>query len=480
MKFLLFLFHIYQYVKGNILCKYWIFQQQLHKIKLGEFRFFWGAAGFQVDIITNYMKNIDKLLFILVLFSQLILWPVHAADNDGFIGRDTGPGRLSPDLGLKLKAEEEVDIIGLNYGPGRVLPDFRLKVGYDDNLTLESSNEINTFFTVVSPHLAYVVADSTRKFIVDYLLEAGFYEGSSIDDFVDNRIRASIDYTPTRRIFAALNTEYIDSHDARGTGRAEGGQGITQRSLDEWHQWGIGGKFAYGAARAKGRIEAEAGFLSKEYDTNRIFTFTRDLDDTYGAARFFYRVRPKTFALIEARIEDTEYDRTAAGTAPLDSVTTRYLLGVTWAATYKTTGAIKVGYIDKDFDSDLRDDGTGLTWEIGIDWKPRTYSVVHFETAQTFDETNGTGDAIDTTHILLSWQHSWKKRFKTNVAFLYENSTFDPNREDDFFKFRAGADYAFRRWLNLGARYRYENLDSNNNTFDYDHNVFEITADFTL
>jgi len=427
------------------------------------------------------MKNIDKLLFILFLFSQIFLWPVQAAEDGGFIGIDTGPGRISPDLGLKLKAEKEVDIIGINYGPGRVVPNLRLKLGYDDNLTLESSSEISTFFTVISPHVAYVVSDSTRKFIVDYLLEAGFYEGSSIDDFVDNRIRASIDYTPTRRIFTALNTEYIDSHDARGTGRAEGGRGITQNSLDEWHQWGIGGRFAYGTARSKGRIEAEAGFLTKEYDTNRIFTSIRDRDNTYGAARFFYRVRPKTFALIEGRIEDTEYARTAVGLAPLDSVTTRYLVGVTWVATYKTTGAIKVGFIDKDFDSDLRDDGTGLTWEIGIDWKPRTYSIVHFETAQTIDETNGTGDAIDNTHMFLSWKHSWKTRFTTNVDFLYENSTFDPDsREDDYFQFRLGADYSFRRWLNFGAGYRFENLDSNANAFDYDHNVFELTADITL
>ena len=424
------------------------------------------------------MKNIEKII-LLVLCSQCFIKPANAVENDGFIGIDAIPGRLSP--GLKLKTDDKVDLMGLNYGPGKIHPGLKLIVGYDDNLTLESSNEISTFTTNVSPHVAYVVSDATRKFVFEYLLDAKFHEGSSIDDFLDNRIRASIDYTPTRRIFTGFHAEYLDSHDGRGTGRAEAGTGVTQASLDEWHQWGIGGLFAYGTTGAKGRIEAEAGFKSKEYDTNRLFTFTRDRDDAYGAARFFYRFRPKTRALIEGRVEDTAYARTQAGIATLDSMTTRYLVGLTWTATYKTTGFLKVGLIDKDFDSDLRDDSLGPTWEVGVDWKPRTYSVVHFETAQNLAETDGTGDAVDSTRMLLSWVHAWKTRFKTNVSLFYENSTFDPNdREDDFLQFRLGAIYNFRRWLNFEAGYRFENLDSNDNFFDYDHNVIEITADLAL
>ncbi len=97
------------------------------------------------------------------------------------------------------------------------------------------------------------------------------------------------------------------------------------------------------------------------------------------------------------------------------------------------------------------------------------------------NETDGTGNAVDNTHVLLSWKHAWKKRIKTGLIVLYENSTFDPtNREDDFFQFKAVADYTFRRWLSLSASYRFENLDSNDNRFDYDQNVFELTADFTL
>jgi len=340
---------------------------------------------------------------------------------------------------------------------------------------------LGTFYTRVIPHSSYVISDKTRKLVLDLLIDAGYFASSSKDNYIDNRWRAGFDYDPTSRIFASAFAEYLNSHDGRGTGRAEGGAGVTQDSLDKWHQWGLGGKFVYGAPTARGRLEFEAGYLLKKYDTNREFTFARDREDVFGSARFFYRIRPKTSLVFEGQSTEYDYTRDLAGTPSLDGIGTSFLTGVTWQATYKTTGFAKIGYNFRTFDSDRRDTQKGLDWDVGVDWKPKSYSTVRLETSQSLAETNGTGDAINQSNLLLSWKHYWKDRFSTSLELGYQSSTFEPDtREDTGYQTVVGADYAFRRWLNIGADFRHQTLDSTDETFVYDQNIFELTLDLTF
>ena len=371
---------------------------------------------------------------------------------------------------------------GILLSIGTLYPELEFKTIHDDNLLRSRTNELSTLIGVIAPHLTYEIADHKNRIIFDYLLESGFHENSSIDDYVDNRLRAEYEYTPTSRIFAALRGEYLDTRDPRGTGRAEGGTGgITQTTPDEWHHWAIEGNAAYGAKTAKGKVEADIGYIAKTYDNNRAFTFVRDRDDTYGAARLFYRIQPKTNIVLEARATNYNYDQEAPGTPSLDSITSTYLAGATWEATFKTTGFAKVGLIDKDFDSNLLTDDDDFTWEIGVEWRPRTYSTFNLMTSREFQETNGTGNLISHDSILFSWTHDWQTRFTTVVDFSYAEDSFDPTaREDELINAGAHVYYEMRRWLNLGAGYRYDERDSSTNTFDYDRNLLELIAKITL
>ena len=419
------------------------------------------------------------------LISGMTLTGTHAglvaADTVGIgtegVGVDSGTG--TSDLWTKIKLDKNPDVVGRHIGPGRLLPDVTVDFGYNDNLTFENNESIGSYYTGVSPHLGYVLSGRTRKLALDYFLNARYFEGTGgKDDYVDNRVVASFDYNPTRRIFASAFAEYKDSHDGRGQGRAEAGAGITQTSLDEWHLWGMGGKFTYGAPTARGRLEFDAAYVNKRYDTNRLFTFTRDLDDFATAGRFFYRVRPKTSLVFEGRNTAHDYARDEVGTPSLDGMTTTFLTGVTWQATYKTTGFAKFGYNLRTFDSEQRDNQGGLSWNVGVDWKPKSYSTVHLATAQSFAETNGTGDAINQRNILASWHHYWRDRFSTRLDMGYQTSTFDPdNREDTSYLMGARADYAFRRWMNLGAGFRHSTTSSSDDEFDYEQNIFEIKVD---
>ena len=71
--------------------------------------------------------------------------------------------------------------------------------------------------------------------------------------------------------------------------------------------------------------------------------------------------------------------------------------------------------------------------------------------------------------------------FSTTTSLELQNRDYNTAlREDDFLLFKLQADYEFRRWLTLGASYRYRENDSNQDISDYKQNVFLLEATATL
>ena len=251
---------------------------------------------------------------------------------------------------------------------------------------------------------------------------------------------------------------------------------------DAWHHFKVEGNAGYGLLEdAKARLEGDVGYISKRYDNNRTLTATRDRDDTYGSGRLFFRAGPKTELVVEGRIAHVSYQFPAPLTASLDSDTYQILGGFTWQALNKTTGTVKLGYINKDFYAANRVDGDAVNWEVNVEWRPRTYSVVNLSTSRTFTETNGAGNFIQHDTFAIDWTHDWGNQVSSTVDFSYSNDSFDPTtREDDLINTGVQLNYAMRRWLTLSAGYRYDERDSNRNAFDYERNVILFTASITL
>ena len=63
----------------------------------------------------------------------------------------------------------------------------------------------------------------------------------------------------------------------------------------------------------------------------------------------------------------------------------------------------------------------------------------------------------------------------------YANDDYEgSDRKDDTYSAEARYDYAFRRWVDLGAGYRYEHRDSDLQFFDYTGNIFFLEAKLSL
>ncbi len=368
---------------------------------------------------------------------------------------------------------------GVPIGNGQLYPQLDIKLQHDDNLLRANTGEIDTFVSIFSPQLLYQIESNKSLMLFEYVMDTAEHFSSHNDDYVDNRARAEFEYEPTSRIFTAVRGEFVDTRDPRGTGASEGAQ-VAILSPDFYHSFGVLGEMRYGAKTAKGRFEFDVGYKDKNYDTNRQTTFVRDRDDFYGSARFLYRILPKTNLLFETRAINFNYEQDAVGTAGLDSTTFKYLAGVTWDATYKTTGYAKLGLIEKKFDSSARADGDALLWELGVEWQPRTYSTFSLSTQRDFTETNGIGDFIEENSVNAGWKHEWPGNLISSINYTFSRNDYASLREDDKNTLSLKLDYKMRRWFTVGVGYTYDERDSNNSNFNYERNIFELTAVITL
>ena len=214
------------------------------------------------------------------------------------------------------------------------------------------------------------------------------------------------------------------------------------------------------------------------YDSSGNINTDEERDTTSVNAVWFHRLGGSTTALIEVRHADYDY---LLANSPRDNTEDALLAGAVWEATAKTTGKLRVGYERKNFRRNDVDDLESPMWEIGIDWKPRTYSKFSLSTRQSFDEGDDGSNAIKNTSSSLAWSHGWTHRITSRVFVGYSQQDYEgQDRQDDVTNAGATLTYKIRSWLDIGVGYTY--IDNNSDADDegYKRNIYMISLTGSL
>jgi hypothetical protein len=382
----------------------------------------------------------------------------------------------TPALIASSPAFSAIEPAAINAGPVNIVPMVTVQTGYDDNFFNTSSNEQDETITVISPSIQITAEKGMNAYRLAYQISQGIHQKSSTDNYTDHNLSADAHLEFSQRSMLDLKAAYAKAHEARGTSDLS-------KSISaplEYDVQTVGFTYNYGAKEATGRIELYGEHLEREYQNFRATTAGKDDTEVTLGAIFYYKVMPKTSLLFEVRNKDVDYDNDPAIT--LDSNSWKYLVGATWEGTAKTSGTVKVGVIEKDFDSASRKDLSSGTWEASVRWAPRTYSVVDISTGQDLAETDGTGNAIDTTTYNVNWNHAWSDIINTDLGLSLMNETYEgsSNREDDTSSVKLGLNYDMRRWLTFGVNYSYTDVDSNVVGEDYTKNLVMLTVNASL
>ena len=364
-------------------------------------------------------------------------------------------------------------------------PELGVELRYDDNIFQSATGVTSSLISIVSPGLFVSAQPSKHRFEFQYDGDFARYSDSSPDNYDDHYLEAGAYLALGQRSKFDIVGSYDDAHDDRGTGLTEGFDPTINilPEPDEYHFSRFLGRFSFGSGASKGWIVLEAGYSDLEYTNHRDRTRFFDRGENYGDATFYYRVMPKTSLLLDARLTEIDYQHDRALQPSLDSKERRYLFGVTWDTTVKTTGTVKVGYVQKKFDASALGEFSDPSWEVDVRWSPRTYSHFDFRTARYPSETNAGGNFIDNTSYSAAWEHAWSNRIKSRLGARYLEQDYRGsalNRKQELTKYSFSLSYEMRRWLKWQAGVEVNSRNSNINLFEFDGNVYSISVLMTL
>jgi hypothetical protein len=345
---------------------------------------------------------------------------------------------------------------------------------YNDNFLYAENNEKSSWITRINPNFVLEGEQKNAKYQLSYGLDQGIYHSSSADDYLDHDLTAVVNLIGNSRNRVDLKAGYNQGHEARGQ-ESGGSFSITPNPL-EFDLTTLGAAYTYGGTKAKGRIKLQVNYSDKDFTNFESITESRDYSRTGAGSTFYYRISSKTSALFEVTGNKVEYDASNK-----DNTNTKVLTGLSWDTTGKTTGEVKVGWADKDFDGATLEDTDGPTWEGIATWNPKSYSTFTVNLGQDFAESNGGNSFIDTDSYSINWAHFWNDRLKSTVALatLIEDFSDSP-RKDTTNNFTIGLNHDTKRWLNLGISYTLEDLDSNSPLRSYQSNEITVSLQASL
>jgi len=397
----------------------------------------------------------------------------------GLAGAVPGETRFNPNPALPLPSEAlgtgviPAGAAGVPLGPMYLYPTLGVSFGYNDNPSGTSGGGSSTFWGL-SPRLVAGGNTGTVSYALGYAGDIVRYADTPDYDFDTHQFTASASSALNARTDVRGLTYFMLGADTNGS---------VDREVFETQRWrGLGalGTIGYGAAGATGRVEFDLGVTDKSYDDADVAA-TQDVTTLTAVGRFLYRVAPRTQLLTELGYTGFDYADAAASTR--DSAETSFRVGALWNITAITSGSVRIGVINKQFDNPAIDDYTGPDFALALNWMPRTYSTVGlFANARPVDST-GFGDYKLSRVIGGNWTHTWTSQIASRAFLSYRMEEYEGvgvSREDDTTAIGLGLVYTMRRWMRFGAQWVNEDRDSTDSDFTFRRNVYSLTAGFSL
>ena len=340
--------------------------------------------------------------------------------------------------------ESEAPVI--RAGAVDIYPGFALVERHNDNLFRSDANKQSSFITVASPGVYMEAKSGANAYSLSYYADVGRYASSSTDNYDDHTLTAQAELAFSTRATLTLTPQYKIGHDDRGSTYSAG-----TSTPNIWHNRGVSGSFNYGSEGAMGRILVDAGVVETSYQNNRAVTLAFDRTQASLGGTFFYRLAPATYTFAQLSTTNFDYKDPAS---TLDGDEQRAMIGVEWKATAQTSGSFKIGQLWKNFDSAMRKDFTGTSWEGSVRWAPRSFVRLDLVTGRKPAESTGIGNLVwVTTHFAdLSYDLSERTTLHLIASYLGEDF-IQAGRKDETPSYSLKADYKLRKWLKLGAEY---------------------------
>ena len=359
-------------------------------------------------------------------------------------------------------------------------PSLGIRFDFDSNIYDTSADEIESWIGIVAPAILLSTAPAQQRYALLYQGEYGHYfNGSdSADNYADHALSGLAQFQLSSRAQLDLAAATEKGHWGRGSYLTEGLEPTSPSfpsAPDEFDRNKWGGKFRYGAEGNRGRLRLGFGGSQLDYTNNRERTQFYDYETLSGSAGLSLFFHPRSAVVLDAVFTDVIYESERPGEPSRDSEDWRFLLGLTWEATAKTSGSIRLGIQRRRFDDPARAPTSNPSWEVDVRWSPREYSYFDFAASRRNEETFGDGAFIDISEYKVAWTHQWHESWESNISWARINYEFVGSpRDQSLNKLSLGLRYRQGRLLTWEAGYARRSRNSDSSNLIYDGNMFSI------
>lgn len=325
-------------------------------------------------------------------------------------------------------------------------------VDYTDNFFYaRKSTEESGSGLLVRPELTFTAAIPRFTFTAGAQGSAGWYDFSGdADDYTDYSVQLGGDWQSAPRHGFKFNTRMQNGHDPFGTARTEG-TALEDREIDTWRETRTEIRYRSGLSSDRLNFEFAVSGMNKDYTNNDEITQYLSHEALTGSFTTFLNLTTKTSAFALVSGQRTYFEEIAPGAFDRGATTLRYLVGARWAATTKTSGDFRVGYVDRDPRDPTRDNFQRFDWLAEFAWVPRAVSKLLLQTGRSAEESYlNTVDFIDNRYATVTWVEQWTPRLQTQAALRYLESNFvGTERQDQASGYSLSTEYYLTRYLSL-------------------------------
>lgn len=362
-------------------------------------------------------------------------------------------------------------------------PKLGVTLRHDDNLSqaADGQTKYDSLVTVIEPGFRVGAEGNKASIIGEYNMKHEAFDYDSVDDYTGHHLDLTGEAKLNARNTLGANVGYHKQQDIRTSiNRAD-----PQEKTGDRYNWRyFGGFYKAGAESSRFQLELSGEQEVRRFENNLDTASDnrskeRDTDTFIGT--LYARIAPKTKLLLEAKQRDFDY---IAPSSPLDNTSNSVFLGLTWEATAKTTGSVRLGQENKEFDRAGATDYSEPSWDISVSWQPNSYSTISLFTTQGAQEGSIRSDLIKTASTTVSWSHNWNPKFNTEFSYnmlneQYEGLTFD-GREDETESLSANAAFTFMPGAELNAGVTAKTRGSSSAIEEFDRTIAHIGVAFFL
>jgi hypothetical protein len=383
---------------------------------------------------------------------------------------------------VRERPRPDYDPRGLRLGGFLLFPELTLGAQWDDNIFATNSDTIDDFIFIERPAFTLQSNFPRHDLRVTGFVENGNYKDEHTENYLDfgGAVSGRLDVLRDSRLFGSASAgrahEPRDSPELVGTN--------TRRPV-RYYQYLA--DLGYEHLFNRINVRLVGSFDRRNYrqavSPNDFNQNNRDRNIYDANLRTGYFISPRINVFVQGGSFWQKRDQNDQGGVKRDSNGYSAVVGTSIDITGLLFGEVFGGYTRQEFDDDAFDTQNGFTYGVGLTWNPTGLTSVNLTGRGGFVPTDTAGASTNLQSTIgLRVDHELLRNLLLGAEAGYQRDDFRGDSDDTENAFTVGGDvtYLINRYFSVVGGYGFTKRTADDNTREYNRNLFTIRVNAQL